>query len=112
MNGKKDKAAAFKISKTTALALAIFFFGAAGLACFFIWLSIVSFHEVSGNPVSYPFNIAGGAVALLCFIISVVFYIKIRKTNISGRGILIDILTIAVTLPIFFIICAMIYELA
>ena len=99
MNGKKDKAAAFKISKTTALALAISFFGAAGLACFFIWHSIVSFHEVSKNP-------------LLCFIISVVFYIKIRKTNISGRGILIDILTIAVTLPIFFLICAMIYELA
>ncbi|HCD81059.1 MAG TPA: hypothetical protein DEQ65_01735 [Ruminococcaceae bacterium] len=112
MNGKKDKTAAFKIAKTTALALAISFFGAAGLVCFFIWLSIVSFHEVSKNPVSYPFSIAGGAVALLCFIISVVFYIKIRKTNISGRGIFIDILTIAVTLPIFFLICAMIYELA
>lgn len=103
MNGKKDKAAAFKISKTTALALAISFFGAAGLACFFIWLSIVSFHEVSKNPVSYPFSIAGGAsCSVVLYIISVVFYIKIRKTNISGRGILIDILTIAVTLPIFF----------
>lgn len=70
MNGKKGKTAAFKFSKTTALALAISFFGAAGLACFFIWLSIVSFHEVSKNPVSYPFSIAGGAVALLCFIIN------------------------------------------
>ena len=36
MNGKKGKTAAFKISKTTALALAISFFGAAGPACFFI----------------------------------------------------------------------------
>ncbi len=36
MNSKKGKTAAFKFSKTTALALAISFFGAAGLACFFI----------------------------------------------------------------------------
>ena len=45
MNGKKGKTAAFKFSKTTALALAISFFGAAGLACFFIWLSIPVQHS-------------------------------------------------------------------
>lgn len=96
--------------KTTALSLIISFFGASGLVCFFIWYSIVAFIEMSKHPISYPLSIIGGILSLVAFIITIILYIKVRKENFKIKGIVIDILTSIITLPILFLfvskICA------
>ena len=88
--------------KTTALSLVISFFGAMGLACFFIWYSIVVFHKMSMSPISYPSSIIGGIFSLVAFIITIILYIKARKENFKIKGIVIDIMTSIITLPAFF----------
>lgn len=97
--------------KTTALSLIISFFGAAGLSCFFIWYSIVAFHEMSKHPISYPLSIIGGILSLVAFIVTIILYIKARKENFKIKGIVIDILTSIITLPTFFLVCNEIYNL-
>lgn len=97
--------------KTTALSLIISFFGATGLACFFIWYSIVVFHEMSMHPIAYPLSIIGGIFSLVAFIITIILYIKSRKGNLKIKGIILDIITSIITLPIFFWLCAEIHNL-
>ena len=97
--------------KTTALSLIISFFGAAGLSCFFIWYSIIVFHEMSKHPISYPLSIIGGILSFVAFIITIILYIKARKENFKIKGIVIDILTSIITLPTFFLVCNEIYNL-
>ena len=97
--------------KTTLLSLTTSFFGASGLACFFIWFFIVSFGEMSKHPISYPTSIIGGVISFLAFIISIFFYIEVRSSNLSVKGIIIDFLTSITALPIFFLICSKIYDL-
>ena len=97
--------------KTTALSLIISFFGASGLACFFIWYSIVVFHEMSKHPLSYPLSIIGGMGSLVAFVATIVFYIRARKENLKIKGIILDIITSIITLPTFFWLCAEIYNL-
>ena len=89
--------------KTTALSLIISLFGASGLVCFFIWYSIVAFHEMSKHPLSYPLSIFSGLLSLIGFVTAIVFYIRVRKTNLKPKGIIIDILTSIITLPILFL---------
>lgn len=93
-------------SKTTALSLIISFFGASGLACFFIWYSIVVFHEMSVHPIAYPCSIFAGLLSLIGFVTAITFYIRARKTNLKPKGIIIDILTSIITLPILFLLVA------
>lgn len=69
--------------KTTALSLIISFFGASGLACFFIWYSIVVFHEMSKHPLSYQLSIIGGMGSLIAFVATIVFYVRARKDNLK-----------------------------
>lgn len=97
--------------KTTALSLIISFFGASGLSCFFIWYSIVAFHEMSKHPISYPLSIIGGILSLVAFIITIILYIKVRKENFKIKGIVVDIITSIITFPTFFLVCAEIYNL-
>ena len=97
--------------KTTALSLIISFFGASGLSCFFIWYSIVAFHEMSKHPISYPLSIIGGIFSLVAFITTIILYIKVRKENFKIKGIVVDIITSIITLPTFFLVCTEIYNL-
>ena len=89
--------------KTTALSLIISFFGATGLVCFFIWYSIVAFHEMSIHPIAYPLSIFAGLLSLIAYATTIIFYIRVRKTNLKPKGIIIDILTSIITLPILFL---------
>ncbi len=97
--------------KTTVLSLLISFFGASGLACFFIWYSIVSFLEMSMHPIAYPLSIIGGILSLVAFIIAIILYIKARKEHFKIKGIVVDIITSIITLPTFFLVCTEIYNL-
>lgn len=97
--------------KTTALSLIISFFGASGLSCFFIWYSIVAFLEMSMHPIAYPLSIIGGIFSLVAFIITIILYIKARKENFKIKGIVVDVITSIITLPIFFLVCIEIYNL-
>ena len=97
--------------KTTALSLIISFFGASGLSCFLIWYSIVAFLEMSMHPIAYPLSIIGGIFSLVAFIITIILYIKARKENFKIKGIVIDVITSIITLPIFFLVCIEIYNL-
>lgn len=49
--------------RTTALSLVISLFGASGLSCFFIWYSIVAFHEMSMHPIAYPVSVFAGLLS-------------------------------------------------
>ena len=97
--------------KTTALSLIISFFGASGLACFFIWYSIVAFLEISMHPIAYPLSIIGGILSLVAFIITIIIYIKARKEHFKIKGIVVDIITSIITIPTFFLVCTEIYNL-
>ena len=97
--------------KTTALSLIISFFGASGLSCFLIWYSIVAFLEMSMHPIAYPLSIIGGIFSLVAFIITIILYIKARKENFKIKGIVIDVITSIITIPIFFLVCIEIYNL-
>ena len=97
--------------KTTALSLIISLIGASGLICFFIWYSIVAFHEMPKHPLSYPLSIIVGIILLVAFIITIIFYIRARKENLKVKGIIVDIITSIITLPTFFWLCAEIYNL-
>lgn len=97
--------------KTTALSLIISLIGASGLVCFFVWYSIVAFHEMPKHPLSYPLSIIVGIILLVAFIITIIFYIRARKENLKVKGIIVDIITSIITLPIFFWLCAEIYNL-
>ncbi len=97
--------------RTTVISLLISVFGAQGLVCFLNWFIIVSFHEMSKSPIAYPLNITLGIISLLALIIFIYFYIKARKENLKIKGIVIDILTSIITLPIFFLSGIEIYAL-
>ena len=92
--------------KTTVLSLIISLFGATGLVCFFIWYSIVAFHEMSMHPIAYPCSIFAGLLSLMGFVTAIVFYIRARKTNLQPKGIIIDIITSIITLPTLFLLVA------
>lgn len=92
--------------KTTALSLIISLLGASGLSCFFIWYSIVVFHEMSTHPVAYPCSIFAGLLSLIAFVTAIVFYTRARKNNLKPKGIIIDILTSIIALPILFLLVA------
>jgi len=97
--------------KTTVLSLIISFFGSSGLSCFFMWYSIVAFHEMPKHPISYPLSIIGGIFSLVAFIITIILYIKARKEHFKIKGIVVDIITSIITLPTFFLVCTEIYNL-
>ena len=92
--------------KTTALSLIISLFGASGLFCFFIWYSIVVFRETSMHPITYPFSIIVGLLSFIAFVTAIIFYMRVRKTNLKHKGIIIDVLTSIITLPILFLLVA------
>ena len=88
--------------KTIAMSLILSFWVAAGLTCFFVWISIVAFQAMSESPISYPTSIIGGFVSLVAFMLSVFFYVKMRQSNWSVKGVLMDALIAFLSLPVFF----------
>lgn len=92
--------------RTTALSLVISLFGASGLSCFFIWYSIVAFHEMSMHPIAYPVSVFAGLLSFIMFIAAIILYIKVRRNNFKPKGIIIDILTSIITLPTLFLLVA------
>ncbi len=88
--------------KTTALSLGLSTVGAAGLVCFFLWFSIVSFGEMSKHPIEYPLSVLLGILCFFAFIVLIAIYLKLRKINWSMKGFCIDILTSIIFLPTFF----------
>ena len=91
--------------KTTALSLSLSFTGSLGLTCVLIWYSVVAFHEVSTHPIEYSASRILGVLAFAIFIVLIVIYCKARRGGFSLKGILIDIGTSILTLPLFFLIC-------
>ncbi|MBE6797656.1 MAG: hypothetical protein E7531_04895 [Ruminococcaceae bacterium] len=77
--------------------------GALGLIFVFLWFSIVSFGEMSKHPIEYPLSILLGVFCLLAFFVLIIVYIKMRKSNWSIKGIIIDISTSIIYLPFFFL---------
>ncbi len=54
-------------------------FGMMGLMSFFLWLCIITFHEISIYPIAYPFSIICGMVCLMAFIALIALWIIIFK---------------------------------
>ena len=97
--------------KTTILSLSLSFVGTVGLVCLFTWFSIVAFHEMSKHPISYPASLILGLLSFVLFIVLIMFYCEVRKKKFSVKGILVDIATSVLTLPLFFFICAKIFDI-
>ena len=96
--------------KTSVSSLGLSAVGAVGLACAFIWFSVVSFGEMSKHPISYPFSIILGLISLFVFIILIVMYLKFRKKSWSIKGFCIDIITSIIYLPSFFYAFSYLYN--
>lgn len=88
--------------KTTVLSMGISVVGALGLVCAFVWFSIVTFGKMSKFPIEYPASVLLGVLCFFAFIVLIVLYFKLRKTNLSIWGIIIDVVTSIVYLPVFF----------
>lgn len=97
--------------KTTALSLGLSAAGAAGLVCAFLWFTIVSFGEMSKHPIAYPASVLIGILCFFAFIVLIAIYLKVRETNWSMKGLIIDILTSIIFLPAFFFSFSYLYEL-
>ena len=96
---------------TSVISLGLSGFGALGLICAFLWFSIVSFGETLKNPIEYPVSILLGIVCFFAFLVLIVVYLKLRKTNWSIKGFCIDILTSIIYLPAFFFVFSYFYGL-
>ena len=73
---------------TSTISLVLSGVGALGLVCVFVWISIVSFHEMSKHPIEYPISVFLGIVCFFTFIVLIIIYLKLRKTNWSIKGIM------------------------
>jgi len=96
--------------KTTVLSLGLSAVGALGLVCAFLWLSIVSFGEMSKHPIEYPVSVLLGIISFFGFIVLIALYLKTRKTNWSIKGFIIDVLTSIIYLPTFFFAFSYLYN--
>ncbi len=96
--------------KTTAISLGLSLSGALGLVCFFVWLPIAYFGEVSLYPISYPVSIIGAYLCLVVFLSLCAWYIFCRIKNKSFKGVVIDVLTSALYLPVFFFAASLLYD--
>ena len=90
--------------------LSISFFGVAGLICFFVWFSMVAFHETWKHPIEHPVSISGGIASFVAFVLSGFGYVKTRRGHWNIGGVLLDLLTVAVSAPLFFWLCSCVYE--
>ena len=84
--------------KTTLLSLAISFFGGVGFCSFLAWLTILP----RETPIEYQFFIACGIISFVSFVVTIVFYVILRKRKFSVYGIIFDVLTSIIILPFFF----------
>lgn len=97
--------------KTSLISLGLSATGALGLICVLVWFSIVAFDEVSKHPIEYPLSIAAGLLCLCAFITLILQYFNMRKEKWSGKGLLIDVLTSIIYLPVFFYIFSYLCEI-
>lgn len=88
--------------KTTAISMGLSAVGAMGLVCAFLCFTIVSFHEISRHPITFPTSILLGLLCFFIFLVLLVLYFKTRKKCWSVKGFVIDIFTSILYLPAFF----------
>ena len=98
-------------SKSSAISLGLSGVGVLGLICAFIWFTIVSFGEMPKHPIEYPVSILLGILCAFAFVVLLVLYFKVRRTNWSTKGFVIDVLTGIVYLPAFFFMFAYLSEI-
>ena len=96
---------------TSVISLGLSGVGALGLVCAFLWFSIVSFGEMSKNPIEYSVSILLGIVCFFAFVVLIAIYLKSRKINWSIKGFCIDIFTSIIYLPTFFFVFSYFYGL-
>lgn len=96
---------------TSVISLGLSGVGALGLVCAFMWFTIVSFGEMSRHPIQYPVSILLGNICFFVFIVLMVIYFKLRKTNWSIKGFVIDVLTSVLYLPAFFFAFGYLHEI-
>ena len=94
---------------TSAISLGLSAVGALGLACVLLWLSIVTFGNMSRYPIQYPLSILLGMFCFCVFMILLALYFKARKGNWLWKGLLIDFLTSIICLPTFFFAFSYLY---
>ncbi len=87
---------------TSAISLGLSAVGATGIISLLIWLSMAVFHDVSKHPIRYPASIALGLASFIGFIGLLVAYVGSRGKRWSFKGVLIDLATAVVYLPVFF----------
>lgn len=97
--------------KTSAISLALSGIGVLGFICAFKWLTIVTFHEREKYPIQYPVSILLGILCAVAFVVLLVLYFKVRRTNWSMKGFVMDVLTGIVYLPAFFFVFAYLSEI-
>lgn len=91
--------------KTTALSLSLSFTGSVGLACVYLLYNIVVFQKISDYPIEYYTSIILGLLAFVIFVVLIVLYCKVQRGGFSVKGVVIDIGTGILALPLFFLIC-------
>ena len=96
--------------KTTAVSLGIALTVAAGLYCLLTWFVISATHGRKMYPIAYPASVIGGMLAFYIFIGLLAVYYFLRKRNFSVKGLLIDMATCIVFVPVFYIVLAEIIE--
>lgn len=97
--------------KTTAISLGLSGSFVLGCICAFIWFTIAAFGEMSTYPVEYPVSIMLGVLCFVAFVLLAILYCKSRKTNWSIKGVMIDVLTGIVYLPVFYCVLAYLYAM-
>lgn len=88
--------------KTSAMAVALSAVGGAGLTFALIRVAISMFNEGYSHPIKYPLLLSLMIALLLIFIALIIIYCRMRKSNSSATGFVIDVLTSVIYLPAFF----------
>ena len=87
--------------KTSLTAVGLSCVGALGLVC--VVLCFLMSDDFARYTVKYPVIKVLGIVCFAAFIALIAVYLKLRKTNRSAKGILIDALTCLLYAPVFFL---------
>lgn len=92
--------------KTTILSVLISAMVSAGFFCFINCFLIAALGEVHEYPRQYPWSVAGNIIAFVATLLLLALYIFMRTKKPSGKGVIIDILTVAIYVPFMFLVFA------
>lgn len=89
---------------TTLTSLALSGCGAAGIMCAFELMVFGAFGEQSAHPVAYRVSLVGGTTAFCLFVLFCMLYVYLRVKRRSVPGVVIDVVTSIVYLPIAIVV--------